>query len=124
MATSFGITDGEAARVARVAAEDVLIGYADALDRGDFEAWAEMFSDHGSYRLAPRINAERGLPIALMSCASKAWAQDRAAAILHASLYSPHCYRHFYANLAVRPLEAGRVRARCNYAVYRTVSDG
>ncbi len=124
MTMSSRITDGDTSGMSRFAAEDVLIGYADTLDRADFDAWADMFSEHGSYRLVPRMNVERGLPIALMSCANKAWVQDRAAAILHASVSSPHCYRHFYANLAVRPLEADRVQARCNYAVYRTVSDG
>ena len=58
---------------ARLLAEEALHAYAETIDAGEFEAWAAMFADASSYRLVPRENAERGLPIALMDCPTKAW---------------------------------------------------
>jgi len=109
---------------ARLLAEEALHAYAETIDAGEFEAWAAMFADASSYRLVPRENAERGLPIALMDCPTKAWIDDRATAILHASIYSPHRYRHLYGNLVVTDASDDRATVQCSYAVYRTSTVG
>ena len=112
------------ALTARLWVEDTLHRYADTIDTQDFESWSDMFPAHGSYRLTSRSNEEKGLPISLMDCPSKDWIVDRATSILHATMYSPHWYRHLYGNFTVRPLERGRVEAGGNYAVYRTDTSG
>ena len=37
--------------------------YAAAVDAGDWDAWAELFIDDCRYRLQPRENYDRGLPL-------------------------------------------------------------
>lgn len=122
-AASFATALEQAMR-ARLLAEEAFHAYGDTIDRGDFEAWAGLFAETSSYRLVPRENVERNLPIALMDCPTKEWIQDRATAILHASAYSPHTYRHLYSSLVVAGASDERATVRCNYAVYRTGSDG
>lgn len=114
----------ERALYARLLVEEALHAYGDNLDRGDLEAWASMFAPTSSYRLIPRENVELGLPIALMDCPTKEWIDDRATSILHASVYSPHNYRHLYSPLLVRETAEDRVTAQSTYAVYRTATDG
>ena len=45
--------------------------YAYAVDSGDWDLWPEFFVEDCRYRLVPRENHERGLPLATLSFESK-----------------------------------------------------
>ena len=108
----------------RSTVEDLLYRYAEALDDGELERWPELFLEGGQYRLIPRENHQRGFPVSLILCTSRAMMEDRVMAIRKACVYSPHVCRHLYTNVRVGEVEAGHVETRTNYAVYRTTEDG
>ena len=45
--------------------------YASAVDAADWDAWCDFFTDDCVYRLVPRENHERGLPLATLAFESK-----------------------------------------------------
>lgn len=104
-------------------AEALLYDYASCIDQGEMERWPTLFARAGSYELVPAENDAGGLPVALMFCRDRAMIEDRATAIMHANIYSPHTYRHLYGNLRVT-VGADSAILQCNYAVYRTDQEG
>jgi 3-phenylpropionate/cinnamic acid dioxygenase small subunit len=108
----------------RTTVEDLLYRYAEALDDGELEHWPEMFLEGGQYRLIPRENHQRALPVCLILCTNRAMMEDRVVAIRKACVYTPHVCRHLYTNVRVGEVEGGQVETRANYAVYRTTEDG
>ena len=94
--------------------------YASTVDAGDWDGWCELFTDDCVYRLVPRENHERGLPLATMSFESKGMLKDRAYAIRETLFHDPYYQRHVIG--APRVLAAGSDRIECesNYAVFRT----
>lgn len=114
----------------RSTVEDLLYRYAEALDDGGLEQWPGLFLESGQYRLIPRENHQRGLPVSLILCTSRAMMEDRVVAIRKACVYSPHVCRHLYTNVRVEAaanhveLLGEHAEAKANYAVYRTTEDG
>jgi len=51
--------------------------YASAVDSGHWDLWPGFFTDKCSYRLQPRENHERGVPLATLSFESKGVLEDR-----------------------------------------------
>lgn len=121
------MTEGDAATVpAEIQARDaegLLYHYASCIDQGQIDRWPTLFTTAGSYELVPADNDASGMPVALIFCRDRAMIQDRATAILHANVYSPHRYRHIYGNLQVTVGESSAL-LRCNYALYRTDQEG
>jgi salicylate 5-hydroxylase small subunit len=94
--------------------------YTAAVDAGDWDAWCELFIDDCRYRLQPRENYDRGLPLATLAFESKAMLQDRAYGIRETLFHDPYYQRHVVGPPLVRAREAGRVRTEASYAVFRT----
>ena len=88
--------------------------YAAAVDAGDWDAWAELFIDDCRYRLQPRENFDRGLPLATLSFESKGMLQDRAYGIRETLFHDPYYQRH-----VIGP-PPGRIHTETSYAVFRT----
>ena len=63
--------------------------YAAIVDAADWDAWCELFTEEGVYRLVPRENFERGLPLATLSFESKGMLKDRAHAIRETLFHDP-----------------------------------
>ncbi len=51
--------------------------YSSAVDAGRWDDWPEFFTDDGVYRLQPRENHERGVPLATLAVSSKGMRKDR-----------------------------------------------
>jgi salicylate 5-hydroxylase small subunit len=94
--------------------------YAAVVDAGDWDAWCELFTDDGRYRLQPRENHDRGLPLATLAFESKAMLQDRAYGIRETLFHDPYYQRHVVGVPLVRARQAGRIHTETNYAVFRT----
>jgi len=124
--------------------EDLYAAYVECLDDGELERWPEFFIDAAVYKIIPRDNFERGLPLALMLCESKGMLQDRVEALRRTSVYAPRALRHLVSNLRISipgpqaptppGLAAGLVGlgawgpegvidVRANYAVFQTSVD-
>ena len=94
--------------------------YAAVVDAGDWDAWCELFIDDCRYRLQPRENYDRGLPLATLSFESKGMLQDRAYGIRETLFHDPYYQRHVIGPPLVRARQAGRIRTETHYAVFRT----
>ncbi len=94
--------------------------YAAAVDSGQWDLWPEFFTDDGVYRLVPRENHERGLPLATLAFTSKGMLRDRVYGIRETLFHDPYYQRHVVSTPVVREAAEGRWRCEANYAVFRT----
>jgi 3-phenylpropionate/cinnamic acid dioxygenase small subunit len=108
----------------RARAEELLFSYAAVIDDGDVSEWPGFFVEEGVYKLIPRENYLRGLPVCLIYCKNRAMIEDRVMAIQKASIYSPQYYRHHYSNIRVEESTAAQATLLANYIVHRTQDDG
>lgn len=103
---------------------DELYGdYCACLDEGDIDAWPEFFVDDCTYKIIPRDNYDRGLPIAAMLCESKGYLLDRVRAIKETSSFAPRALRHLVSAVQIRSLTDGVLTAEANFAVMQTLAD-
>ena len=102
------------------ALSDLYAEYAAAVDGGHWEKWPEFFVDDCTYRLQPRENHERGLPLATLSFESKGMLEDRVFAISETLFHDPYYQRHVVGAPRVLFADAERIHAEANYAVFRT----
>lgn len=94
--------------------------YASAVDSGNWDLWPEFFTDVCSYRLQPRENHERGLPLATLSFESKGMLRDRVYGIRETLFHDPYYQRHVVGAPVVRKAEDNCFECEANYAVFRT----
>ena len=104
--------------------EDFLTRVVHCIDDDKLEAWPDFFAERGAYKIISRENHDRGLPIGVMECDSRAMLQDRIASYRRANVYEPHTYRHQISALRVDALEAGRFACVSNFLVVRTMATG
>ncbi|MCA9771716.1 MAG: aromatic-ring-hydroxylating dioxygenase subunit beta [Myxococcales bacterium] len=107
---------------AREAIQDLYDFYVDALDGGEWERWPELFTEVCRYEVVPRENFDRGLPLALIRCESRAMLRDRVQALRRTSMYAPHYLRHVVSHPRVRA-DGDHWRVRANVAVFQTRVD-
>ncbi len=101
-------------RIAELYAE-----YAACLDDGRYAEWPEFFTDDCVYKVIPRENYDRGLPLATLAFESKAMLRDRVYGITQTLFHEPYYQRHLVSGFLVRPAGGG-FAVRANYAVVRT----
>jgi salicylate 5-hydroxylase small subunit len=94
--------------------------YARAVDSGHWDLWPEFFVDACVYRLVPRENHERGLPLATLAFESKGMLKDRVYGIRETLFHDPYYQRHIVGAPLVRSSSAERIESEANYAVFRT----
>ena len=94
--------------------------YAAALDAGDWQRWPDFFTEDCSYRLQPRENFDRGLPLATLAFESQGMLRDRVYAIGETLFHDPYYQRHIVGTPVVRAAGEGSFRCEANYAVFRT----
>jgi len=100
--------------------EQLYSAYAASIDDGRLDDWCGLFLEESFYAIIPRDNYDRGLPLAIMRCESRAMLKDRARAIRETMMYEPRYVRHQITN--VRLLETGPViRAQANYVVFEVL---
>jgi len=98
--------------------------YAAALDEQRLTDWVEMFTEDAFYAVISRENADKGLPVGLIYCDSKAMIYDRAFALEKTSMFAPRYLRHIIGNLQILgPATDGEVHARANYVVIQVLYD-
>jgi anthranilate 1,2-dioxygenase small subunit len=98
--------------------------YAEALDEARLTDWVEMFTDDAFYVVISRENADKGLPVGLIYCDSKAMIHDRAFALENTAMFAPRYLRHIIGNLRILGEDGqGAIRARANYVVLQVLYD-
>ncbi len=98
--------------------------YAHAVDSGQWSLWPAFFIEDCVYRLQPRENHERGLPLATLSFESRGMLEDRVYGIQETLFHDPYYQRHVVGLPVVHRVDAdGRIHSEANYAVFRTKLD-
>ncbi len=98
----------------------LLSEYAAIVDAADWDAWCELFLEDCIYKLIPRENHDRGLPLATMDFESKGMLKDRAYAIRETLFHDPYYQRHVVGAPRILEVQENRVVCESNYAVFRT----
>jgi salicylate 5-hydroxylase small subunit len=96
--------------------------YAAALDDARYEDWLELFTDNCQYKLQPRENFDRGLPLATLAFESRGMLADRVYGIRNTLFHQPYYQRHIFGPIRILKSDAAnnQVSVELNYAVYRT----
>jgi len=97
--------------------------YALVVDSGQWEAWPEFFTEQCVYKIQPRENFARGLPLATLFLTSKGMLKDRVYGIQETLYHDPYYQRHVVGAPMVRQVQEGRIHSEANYAVFRTKYD-
>src|SRR5271163_339566 len=90
----------------RLEVEELFTEYTHVLDDGELEQWPEFFTDDCLYQIVSRENRERGLPLALMRCESKAMLIDRVVTIRQTQMFAPRALRHLISSIRIAPATA------------------
>ena len=105
--------------------------YAETLDSGAWDDWPAFFAAECVYKVQPRENFDRGLPLATLSFESQGMLKDRVYCIRETLYYEPYYQRHVVGapvvtavHNAVEGVTDGlTVWAHASYAVFRTKPD-
>jgi salicylate 5-hydroxylase small subunit len=103
----------------RIAIADLNADYAACLDQREFERWPEFFADDCVYKLQPRENFDRGLPLATMAYESKGMLLDRVHAVTQTLFHIPYATRHIVGWPRVTLAADGHIEAETSYTVVR-----
>jgi 3-phenylpropionate/cinnamic acid dioxygenase small subunit len=107
----------------RLELEDLYAGYAACLDEERFEDWPEYFTDPCLYKIIPRENFERGLPLATWLCESRGYLADRVTAIRKTAVYAPRYVRRIVSGIRVLGWTDAVLEVRANYLALETLQD-
>ncbi|MFD1561076.1 aromatic-ring-hydroxylating dioxygenase subunit beta [Paraburkholderia silviterrae] len=97
--------------------------YAAALDENQLDKWPEFFTEECIYKVQPRENFERGYPLATLAFESRGMLQDRVYGTTETIFHDPYYQRHVVGAPRILGVDAERIRAEANYAVFRTKPD-
>lgn len=107
---------------------DLYASYAAVVDSADWESWPDFFIEEGTYRLQPRENFDRGLPLCLLALESRAMIRDRVYGVKETMYHDPYYQRHIVGTPRVLSVRSeGRkelFESEANYLVVRTKRDG
>lgn len=107
----------------RLEVEQLYADYTACLDAGELERWPELFVEDCIYKIVPRENFERGLPLALMLCESAGMLRDRVQAIRRTSVFAPRALRHFISGVRVFAEPGENLRVEASFLVVQTQAD-
>jgi salicylate 5-hydroxylase small subunit len=97
--------------------------YSACVDQGEFEKWPEFFLEECEYRIQPRENYERKMPLSIMWLESKGMLKDRVYGIRETLYHDPYYQRHIVAAPRVIAAEDDEIRSEANYLVMRIKQD-
>ena len=109
--------------VLRAELDELYAEYLGCLNDERFEAWPEFFTEHCLYKIVPRENFERGLPLATWLCESKGYLQDRVVAIRKTAVYAPRFIRRIVSGLRVIAVQGDEIEVRADYTAFETLLD-
>lgn len=107
----------------RLELDDLYADYAACLDEERFEDWPEFFTDPCLYKIVPRENFERGLPLATWLCESKGYLLDRVTAIRKTAVYAPRYMRRMVSGIRVLGWTDAVLEVRASYLALETLQD-
>jgi len=106
-----------------IALQNLYSDYSACVDRGEFENWPEFFLDECEYRIQPRENYERKLPLSILWLESKGMLKDRVYGIRETLYHDPYYQRHIVSAPRVTAIEGDDISSEANYLILRTKQD-
>lgn len=100
--------------------EDLYARYIACVDSGNLEAWPDFFTDPCVYKLMPRENYERGLPLATLAFESRGMLKDRIYGTTQTLFHQPYYQRHLVSGLRIVAQTEAGLKCEANYLVIRT----
>jgi salicylate 5-hydroxylase small subunit len=97
--------------------------YSACLDQGDYDKWPDFFTDECEYRIQPRENYDRKLPLSIMWLESKGMLKDRVYSVRETLYHDPYYQRHIVSAPLVHSIEGDEISLEANYIVLRTKRD-
>jgi salicylate 5-hydroxylase small subunit len=107
----------------RLELADLYAAYADCLDAARFDEWPGFFTEECRYRLMPRENHEKGLPLCTMDLRSRGALKDRVYAVQSTLFHAPYYQRHIIGPVHIAQRDQDTIIAQANYLVLRTKRD-
>lgn len=107
----------------RLQVEEFYAQYTACLDEERFEAWPDFFLEDCLYKIVPRINFERNLPLATWWSEGRGYLLDRITAIRRTSVYGPRYVRRVISGLRIVEQAGPEIAVRSNFAVFETLPD-
>ena len=86
--------------------------YAAVVDAADWNRWPDLFTEDCVYRLQPRENHERNLPLATLSLTSRGMLLDRVYSIKETLFHDPYYQRHIISSPLIREAGTGQLGVR------------
>ena len=119
------VISGEAMEVSlrKQAVQEHLYKVCEAIDNFDCEAWVDCFADDCRYRMIPRDNYDRSLPLCLIDD-DRAGLLQRVKLITELWQYRPFRETRQLANVQVSSPNEESATAKATLTVYRTTADG
>jgi salicylate 5-hydroxylase small subunit len=102
---------------------DLYSAYAACIDDGRYDEWPDFFTKDAWYRVVPRENFERDLPLSTMSLKGRAMMQDRIYGAVSTIFHAPYYQRHIISSPVITEVGENGIESRANYAVFRTKRD-
>ncbi len=104
----------------RYALDDLYARYIACLDEARYDEWPDFFTEECLYRVVPRENFDRNLPLSTIAAESRGMLKDRVYGIRNTLYHQPYYQRHMVSGLFIRDQPAGAIRTQANYTVFRT----
>lgn len=98
--------------------------YSDIVDRAEWDKWTELFTDDCVYKVIPRENYDRKLPLSTINLESKGMLKDRVYGVAETLFHDPYYQRHVVGLPHITAMTEEGIFARTNYAIFRTKADG
>lgn len=102
---------------------DFYARYAECVCDDDLEAWPDFFVADCLYQIIPRINHDRGLPVALVLAESRGGIVDRLTAIRNTMVFAPRYVSHTVSSVRIVDEQDGELRTRSMLTVHQTIVD-
>jgi salicylate 5-hydroxylase small subunit len=102
---------------------DLYAAYGACLDDGRYDEWPDFFTEDGWYRVVPRENYERGLPLSTLSLKGRAMMRDRIYGVVSTIFHAPYYQRHMISLPVVADQGDGSFSSAASYTVIRTKRD-
>jgi salicylate 5-hydroxylase small subunit len=102
---------------------DLYAAYAACLDDGRYDEWPDFFTEDAWYRVVPRENYERGLPLSTMSLKGRSMMKDRIYGVTSTIFHAPYYQRHVIGLPLVTTIGNKIFSIQANYCVFRTKRD-
>lgn len=103
--------------------DELYADYIGCLNDARFEEWPDFFVEQCLYKIVPRENFVRALPLATWLCESKAYLQDRVTGIRRTSVYGPRHIRRSVSALRILGWQEGLLETRACYMAVETLPD-